>query len=118
MGYRSPYSTPKNTPSPLELIDASTPWSEVFLEEHAAVQLGTPRTLPDNLRKTFRTYARSWNRTIWLAVFMVAVLSWSLLGGNPEVLNRPVNVDGLQFIDASHPNIRVGNVPHCESFAC
>lgn len=119
MGYRSPYSTPENTLSPPEVIDASTPWSEVFLEEHVALQLNTPQSLSDRLRNAFRTHSLSWNRTIWLAVVLAAGLLWSLLSGtkyvvslpgSADVFNHQTNVEGLQFIDATHPYIRVGNI--------
>lgn len=117
MGYRSPYSTPEDTPLRPEIVEASTPWSDVLLEEHATLRIDAPMSYKELLRSTLKAQLRSWNRTLWLAIFLVAGISWSLLGGtkymaslpdNAEGLSHPVEVDGMQFIDATHPYIRVG----------
>ncbi len=116
MGYKTPYSTPQNTPLRSDVVEAATPWSEVRLEECTANQTNVPMNYGDLLRSTINGHLRSLGRSLWLAIFLVAAIWWSLSGrsyminlpDDAEMLDTQVKIEGMQFIDASHPYIRVG----------
>ncbi|KAK0110012.1 hypothetical protein ONS95_002674 [Cadophora gregata] len=116
MVYHSPYSTPDDTPLAPTVVDASTPWSDVLLEDlRTTIQFNPPTQL---IRKygygSHKTRLRSWGKVVWLCVFLVAGLWWAFLrrqdgryrDNTKMVLDIPT-LDRLQFIDASHPYIRV-----------
>lgn len=116
MGSMSPCSTPQYTPLQPEIVDASTPWSDVILEEYALTHNDSSQKYRQLIRGTLKSSLRHWNRPLWLAVLLIAGIWWSFsreiylpsLAENVEMLNSQVNVEGLQFIDATHPYIRVG----------
>jgi len=109
MAYDSPFSTPASTPLRLQLIDLSTPWSDVSLEER-----GSPIRIVnfDHAHSvTRKTRFRRYHRAIWPAVFLVIGSLW-FWGGNPEAQTRvdqnlAPDIEGLQFVDVNHPGIRV-----------
>ncbi|KUJ23323.1 uncharacterized protein LY89DRAFT_755212 [Mollisia scopiformis] len=76
MSYRSLYSTPENTPLRPQIVEASTPWSEVSLEDHASHRFESPRGYRKLIRSFFRAHLRNWNRTLWLAMFLAYVGRW------------------------------------------
>lgn len=121
-----PYSTPEYTPPRPEIVDASTPWSDVLLEEYTTIRNESTQTYKELLRSTLKSTLRYWNRPLWLAALLVAGIWWSFSGGiylpnlpeNSEMLNLRVNIEGLQFIDATHPYIRVGDLRNERHFSC
>lgn len=115
MGYDSSYSTPETTPLWPEIVGASTPWCDIQLEDYQLAGINDRQTYWTLIWSTIRAPLRKWNRPFWLAVILTVGIWWSLRGGhytqslpdNAEMLKAQVNVDGLQFIDATHPHIRV-----------
>ncbi|KAH6710763.1 hypothetical protein BKA61DRAFT_658609 [Leptodontidium sp. MPI-SDFR-AT-0119] len=115
MVYHSPYSTPDGTPLAPEVVEASTPWSDVLLEDlRTTIQFNPPIRL---IRKygygPHKTRFRGWGKALWLSLFVVVGIWWAFLRQQDEgyrsekkmVENLPA-LDGLQFIDANHPYIR------------
>ena len=105
----SPLSTPDTTPLRVQLIDSSTPWSDVRLEERESpIRIVTFDHVPGATRKTrFRCY----HRAIWPAIFLIIGSLWFWAG--KQEAQKKVNqksapdIEGLQFIDVNHPDIRV-----------
>ncbi|TVY48089.1 hypothetical protein LOCC1_G002053 [Lachnellula occidentalis] len=108
MVYNSPFSSPANTPLQLQLIDFSTPSSNVRLEERGSpIRIVTLDHAPSVTRKTrFRRY----HRAIWPAIFLI-IGSLCFWAGNQKAQKKvsqelAPNIEGLQFIDVNHPGIR------------
>ncbi|PVH89051.1 hypothetical protein DL98DRAFT_544096 [Cadophora sp. DSE1049] len=78
MVYHSPYSTPDSTPLAPEVVSASTPWSNVLLEDlRTTVQFNPPTRLIRTYRYgSHKTRFRSWGKALWLSVFVVYVGRW------------------------------------------
>lgn len=109
MVYNSPLSTPANTPLRLQLIDFSTPWSDVRLEERGSpIRIVTFEHAPGVTRKT--RFRRNY-RTIWPAIFLIIGSLWFWAGNQEaqEEVNQKLapDIEGLQFIDVHHPGFRV-----------
>ncbi|KAL5317291.1 hypothetical protein ACEPPN_014386 [Leptodophora sp. 'Broadleaf-Isolate-01'] len=117
MVYHSPYSTPDGTPLAPEVVEASTPWSDVLLEDlRTTIQFNPPIRLIRKYRYgPHKTRFRGWGKALWLSLFVVVGIWWAFLRQQDEgyrsekkmVEDLPA-LDGLQFIDANHPYIRVG----------
>lgn len=121
MGYSSTFSTPGSTPLRLQLIESSSPWSDILLQEqtfHAfsspiresPIRIGTFNHAPGGTRKTrFRRY----HRALWLAIFLVVGSLGFWIGKRSTQSRNKVNklsipsIEGLQFIDVNHPGLRV-----------
>lgn len=118
MGYHSPFSTPDNTPLAPELVEASTPWSDVLLEDlRTTVQFNPPARLVHRLgiaphgpsRKRLRGRIKAfWSSCLLLVGFLwISKRSHSLKPQHEKNgLERP-KLDGLRFMNANHPHIRV-----------
>jgi hypothetical protein len=115
MVYQSPLSTPDQSPLRVHLIDSSTPWSDVLLDERAIhisfspIPIGRFNHVP-----SVKTQLRRCYRPVWLALLLVLGWVWFWMGGKQNAaqsqnrINLSVpNIEGLQFIDVSHPEIRV-----------
>lgn len=116
MVYHSPYSTPDGTPLAPDIIEASTPWSDVLLEDlRTTIQFNPPTRL---IRKygygSHKTRFRGWGKALWLSLFVI-VGSWWVFWrgqngryrGEKKIAVDLPTLDGLHFIDANHPYIRV-----------
>ncbi|KAH7409521.1 hypothetical protein BKA64DRAFT_570688 [Cadophora sp. MPI-SDFR-AT-0126] len=73
MVYHSPYSTPDGTPLAPEVVEASTPWSDVLLEDlQTTIHFNAPTQL---IRKygygSHKARSRGWGKAFWLSVFVV-----------------------------------------------
>ena len=120
MIYHSPYSTPDGTPLAPEVIEVSTPWSDVLLEDLRTTIQFNPPTRPTRRcgYAPHKTHIRGRRMLLWLSVVVVVGLWWGWLRGQDSryrgerkiILDDP-SLDGLQFIDANHPYIRVGSHP-------
>ncbi len=120
MAYNSLYSTPAISRSYSEVGDTPTFWSEILLEElRTVVQIHSPPRQTSTYgylpQAAFRMRLRGFSRFLWLAIFLVLGIWWSLsrgLNGKENLVgqskvNEKLELDGLQFIEASHPYIRV-----------
>lgn len=116
MGNNSPFMTPECTPMRPEIVDVSTPWSDILLEElRTAIQFDRPRQRSRygaSQGTSCSKRLRKQRRIIWLTAIMMLGLLWTLKRGekHSEDGNKMIakqNLDGLQFIDAGHPYIRV-----------
>jgi hypothetical protein len=127
MGFKSPLSTPGKISSEYSTTrEPSTPWSDILLEElRNTIQV----TSPSRLLKRYKTgdveILRRRNRLIWLAILLAIGLTYAinrLHHGNDLLIltsDKKGNylipdLNGLQFIDANHPYIRVSQPSHCE----
>jgi hypothetical protein len=118
MAYISLDPTPDGTPLRIKVVECSTPYSEVRLGElQTPIRFDTPPMLGRYQyasNGTLRARLRCLSRLIWLTVLVVIVLSWSLSQRSRTVqyeikqLYGPSSLVGLQFIDATHPYLRVG----------
>ncbi len=119
MVYHSSLSTPDGTPLIREVIEVSTAWSDVLLEDlQTTFQFNPPSRMIRGYGQmsyaTFRTRLRGWGRVLWLSMFVVVGLWWvfqrdthyRFRDGTKIELDLP-RLDGLQFIDSNHPYIRV-----------
>jgi hypothetical protein len=119
MGYSSPLLTPESTPIRPEIVESSTPWSDILLEElRTEIQFNPP-----SLRGrygvakggTCRTRLRNQSRIVWLTILVMVGLLWgrhrgkSAIEDESKLVTTP-KLEGLQFIDASHPSIRVSQL--------
>ncbi|KAL2069198.1 hypothetical protein VTL71DRAFT_15536 [Oculimacula yallundae] len=115
MVYHSPYSTPESTPLAPEVVEATTPWSDVIIED---LRITIPFNTPSLLIRRYgfgshKTRFRGWGKSLWLSLFVVAGLwlaFWKrqdsrYLGERIMAVDLPT-LDGLQFFDATHPYIR------------
>lgn len=122
MGYHSPYSTPDGTPLAPEVVEASTPWSDVLLEDlRTTIQFNpTIRLMRKYGYSAHKSRFRGWGKALWLGLFVVVAFSWAFLRRQDPryhaemkaIIDLPT-LDGLQFIDANHPYIRVGSPRTC-----
>jgi hypothetical protein len=115
MGLSTRFPTPERTPNRPEIADASTPWSNILLEELRA------RTQPDAnppRRHGFAKFGgcgsrrRNQSRIFWLTILVILGLSWVKRGGRKAVFDgggwaAQPQLAGLQFLDSNHPSIRV-----------
>ncbi|KAH7336059.1 hypothetical protein BKA65DRAFT_458560 [Rhexocercosporidium sp. MPI-PUGE-AT-0058] len=78
MVYHPPYSTPDSTPLAPEIIEASTPWSDVLLEDlRTTIQFNPTTRLIRKYRYGYHeTRLRSWGKALWLSLFVVYVGRW------------------------------------------
>jgi hypothetical protein len=125
MAYDSAWSTPEGTPPRIHVVESSPSIygnaSKVYNNLRTNV---LPKVLPREASGfgckwniLHRVRLRSLSRVIGLTVLMVALLWWWLNIGNRTIQFRydvdshspQLNLDGLQFIDAGHPYIRVRN---------
>lgn len=117
MVYKSPFSTPDQSPLRVHLIDSSTPWSDVLLEERAIqvssspIPIGRFNHIPGVQTRLRRSY-----RPVWLALLLILGCVWFWKGGKQSAaqsqnrINHPVpDIEGLQFVDVSQPGIRVSS---------
>jgi hypothetical protein len=117
-------STREHTPLGPELVSTSpswptTPWSDVLLGElGTTVQFQSPPILVGRCRYISRascsTRLRNLSRFLWIALVFAICLLWALdrnenilFQNSKERYTEQLNLDGLQFVDANHPNIRV-----------
>ncbi|KAH8803904.1 hypothetical protein F5882DRAFT_425342 [Hyaloscypha sp. PMI_1271] len=79
MGNISPFLTPECTPTRPEIVDASTPWSDILLEElRTATQSGSriPRRYGVAKFGSCRTHFRNQSRILWLTFLVIYVGRW------------------------------------------
>jgi hypothetical protein len=116
MGYSSPLLTPECTPIRPEVVETSTPWSDILLEElRTAIQFDPPRQINRygvTNGRSCRTSLRNQSKIVWLAIMVIFGLLWVMKGGkkafsNESKLVAQPKLDGLQFFDVNHPSIRV-----------
>jgi hypothetical protein len=117
MGYSSPLlMPPESTPIRPEVVEASTPWSDILLEELRTVTRFDP-LIPTSRygvanRRNVGMCLRSQSKILWLAILVIAGLLWGHRAGKKafsyesKLVAQP-KLDGLQFLDANHPSIRV-----------
>jgi hypothetical protein len=123
MGNISPFLTPECTPTRPEIVDASTPWSDILLEElRTATQSGSriPRRYGVAKFGSCRTHLRNQSRILWLTFLVIVGLFCAVKGGRQAVSDASKIVaqpklDGLQFVGANHPSIRVPQPNHSKS---
>jgi len=108
MAYKSPLPTPERTPRRPQIVEASSPWSEVPEKKYGGAKHGT-----------FRTPSRNLNRLFWLTILLMMGVWWVVWLGKVgraiseddeyynKLASQQLRHDGLQFIDATHPFIRV-----------
>jgi hypothetical protein len=115
MDCSSPLLTPECTPARPEIVETSTPWSDVLLEElQTAGQFRRPGSQRYRSAKfaNCRTRFRYQNKILCLTILMLFGLLLAERGGrrgpwdDSELVTQP-KLEGLQFIDANHPSIRV-----------
>lgn len=120
MVYTSSYSSPDITPPDPEILETSSPWSDVLLEElqQAMISQQSPERNGKYgylSPKACRTNMRNMSRFLWLSIFVIVGFCWALRGGRGPIRFRKSDkqfailpdTSGLQFIEASHPCIRV-----------
>ena len=120
MVYSPTLQTPEGSPLRPEVVESSTPWSEVSIEELSTqFRFSPPPRLAGKYgyttHHTRRTRLRNQSRVLWLVILLLVLLWWGLTGRGQGVQWREINekhtaqpdLDGLQFIDAAHPYIRV-----------
>lgn len=122
MGYHSPFSTPEGTPLTPEIIDTSTPWSDVLLEDlRTTIEFNQPAKLLRRYgyanRNSCKSYLRGWSKAIWLSLIVVVGVWWGLRARRERALQSDERkaliqpkLDGLKHIEASHPYIRVSKL--------
>jgi hypothetical protein len=124
MAYSSPLLTPECTPIRPEIVESSTPWSDILLEEiRTALHFDSPSPISRyGVPKggTCRTRLRSRGRILCLTVLVIVGLLWALKGGGKAIedeskLVSEPKLEGLQFIDANHPSIRVRQLIHLKT---
>jgi hypothetical protein len=124
MGYSSSLLTPDCTPSRAETVEASTPCSDILLEElQTAIQsdpASSSRRCGVANIGACRTCLRSQSRILWLAILVVvgillAVRMRENAASNESQLLAQANPGGLQFIGGDHPSIRVRQLANLTS---
>lgn len=129
MVYISPFSTPTATPTatsetPLRPQTSNTsPWSEISMENwRNGVDFRSPppaydeEAQPETPHGFHKASLENLHKAIWLTV-LIMVCFWFWLSQQQQqihfyqyglkISNVEPTLDGLQFIDASHPYIRV-----------
>lgn len=128
MVYITPFSTPTATTTatsetPLQpQTNDSSPWSEISMENwRNGVDFRSPPPLydeavPETPHRFLKAPLESLHRAIWLTV-LIMICFWFWLSQqqqqihfhryNANISKTAPALDGLQFIDASHPYIRV-----------
>jgi hypothetical protein len=109
------FLTPECTPNRPEIVDASTPWSDILLEELRTASQSDSRTPKRYGVAKFgscRTHLRNQSRILWLTFLVIVGLFCAVKGGKQAVsdeskLVAQPELDGLQFVGANHPSIRV-----------
>jgi hypothetical protein len=108
MAYKSLLPTPERTPRRPQIVEASTPWSEVSEKKYGGAKHGT-----------FRAPSRSLSRLFWLTILLTIGVWWVVRLGKVgraiseddeyynKLASQQLKHNGLQFIDATHPYIRV-----------
>ncbi|KAF7870628.1 hypothetical protein EAF04_004372 [Stromatinia cepivora] len=128
MVYISPFSTPTPTPTatsetPLrQQTNNTSPWSEISMENwRNGVDFGSPppaydeEVQPETPHRLYKANLENLHKAIWLTV-LIMICFWFWLSQQQQQIRfyqydteistaRPA-LDGLQFIDASHPYIR------------
>jgi hypothetical protein len=120
MSCNSPLLTPECSPIRPEVVEASTPWSDVLLEDlRLALELDPriPIRYGVVTGRNCRTRFRGQNKIVWLAILVIVGLLWALKAGKNKVLIKSKlvthqSLDGLQFINSSDPAIRVRQFAH------
>jgi hypothetical protein len=116
MGYISPLLTPECTPIRPEIVESSTPWSDILLEElRTAIQFDppSPRSRYGVAKGgTYRKRLRNQHRILCLTTLVIVGFLWALHHGKRSIedegkLAGTLRLEGLKFIDANHPSIRV-----------
>jgi hypothetical protein len=121
MGYSSPLLTPECTDLRPEVVEASTPWSDILLEELRTAIRFEPqspiRRYGVATGRSCRTRLRNQSRILSLAILVLVSLLWATKRGKNTFSNKSKLVsqpgfDGLQFLNASNPSIRVRQLLH------
>lgn len=120
MAYRALLRTPDGNPLRIQVVESSTPRSEILRQElRTTIRFHNPPRLTGSFGYTstagYRSHVRSFSRILWLAVLTIILLWWWLERGKQSMhlsyeasqTSMQPNLDGLQFIDASHPYIHV-----------
>jgi hypothetical protein len=120
MGSDSPFSTPRGIVSELSTItETSTPWSDMPLAElRTTIQASSPPRLPSRHVFSSRDFSKARSRIVWLVILLAIGLTFSinrLRSGNHQLILTTnedevliaSELNGMQFIDASHPYIHV-----------
>lgn len=118
MVLNSVLSTLGHSPVSPEVIESSTQWSDVFLEEfHSKIHFQSPPTLVGRYgytpRGTWKTRLRKSSKFVWISFFFLIFLWWATDGTQKRMLPDETDnvetesLDGLKFIDGHHPYIRV-----------
>jgi len=115
MACSSPLLTPESTPIRPEIIETSTPWSDILLEEfQISDRFSRPSAYKYRPTKfsICRTRVRTQSKILWLSILAIVGLLWAVTRGqtrlsDERVLAAQSKLEGLQFIAANHPSIRV-----------
>ncbi|CZT50970.1 uncharacterized protein RSE6_12047 [Rhynchosporium secalis] len=115
MVYHSSYSTPDSTPLAPEVVEVTTPWSDISVEDLRPKIKFNQNTL--KIRRfgcgSYKTRFRGWGRAMWLSWFVIAAIWWafSQRSDGHYLIEKQTffdlsTLDGLKYIDATHPYIR------------
>jgi hypothetical protein len=114
------FLTPERAPLRAQVVENPTPWSEILLDGRQAATpftarpaLQTSNILGSGIPTKARLYR--FRRLLWPILFVtIGCFMLSGLGKSgtqalqkSKIAALPISVEGLQFIDASHPNFRV-----------
>jgi hypothetical protein len=129
MAYSSPFCTPDGTPLRVRVVESSTPWSEILLQEvRTTIRFDSSQRLTGRFGYTstasYRTRVRSLSRLLGLTILVIILMWWGLDSGKHRIQIRyevthtstQPKLDGLQFVDASHPYIHVDDPCHCHLY--
>lgn len=122
MAYDSDWSTSDGTSPRVYVVDSSIPESKDGSTDYielTSILVERPRAtgrFDTKLNHCHRMRLRNLSKVIWPTMLVIILLGWWLAtgrehsqpryGSNTSSLDK--DLEGLQFIDASHPYIRVG----------
>ncbi|KAF4633127.1 hypothetical protein G7Y89_g4999 [Cudoniella acicularis] len=118
MGFTSNFDSREGTPIRVSIVECSTPWSEILLEEQSTTyfspQSATGRRFSLASFMACKTRPHRLHKAVWFTVFLV-IAAWLILNPTGEYMElerqsetelTTHNLEGLQFIAASHTFMR------------
>jgi len=119
----SPWSTPAAALNSIQVVESSSPWSEIVFGE-LNTEIGFEPS-PDFKGQFFqkptssrRARLRNLSRLLWVSMAVVIITWWWVnkeersrqFSPKENQSNTGPNLEGLHFIDANNPQIRVSKV--------